>query len=145
MPAVVWPAQGTILAVDETTSGTYTTITGLTSIDGIGGETTAQVDSTALSASVKTYRSSIPDPGDVSAEMNYDPTDAVHKFLATQADSANPAALSYKATYNTGTTTSTVVFNANISEFPGASASGVDENLTSGFTLKRTGTLTRVP
>jgi hypothetical protein len=140
--ATVWPAQGTVLAVDETSgaSNSFTVINGITSIDGIGGETITQAKTTTLASTCHTYRATIPDPGECSFDIWIDPTDAVHRFVRDLADSPSNGPNYWLATMNTGNTNSTCQFlGSGVSDFSGYKAGDVEDNLMATFAVKRTG------
>lgn len=144
--AVVWPAQGTTLGIDESgtnANGTYTLLNNLTSITGLGGGEVGKRDTTVLTSTVKTSAPTIPDPQDVSIELPFDPTDNAHKFVRNLKDTPL-LYCNWKATMNTGASTSTVVFSAWVKGFEGYNVEGVDENLTSTITLQQTGAPTWV-
>lgn len=136
----VWPALGTTIAVDKTGgSSSYTTIGQVLSID-LEPEV-GSVETTNLSSTTKTYRPTLPDGGEVSLELEYDPTDTAgtHGFLKTI--SGTPAIYSWTITYPT-TPSKTDVFSAFLTKGPGRSAGGPEENLTGAVTLKITGAIT---
>lgn len=140
MPTASWQAAGTTIAVDETGTGTYTLINQVTSIKGAGAGSVNQADTTWLSSSTKTSRPTIKDPGDLVIDLNFDPTDAVHKFLRNTVDAPTVGApYSYKVVWPTTGTTSTMVILGNISDFGGVDAGDVEEILTTTITIKQTG------
>lgn len=145
MSTTTWPAQGTTLAIDETGTGTYSLINNIRSITNLGGGSNAQADTTVLASTVKTFRQTIPDNGEVGVDLNWDPTDTVHRMIRDLKDTAGSGPNNFKATYNTGSTTSTEVFAANVSEVSGADATGPEENLEASLTLKVTGASTPTP
>lgn len=143
MPAQAWPAIGTTISVDETGTSTYTLISQVENIKGFGGGSVAQVDSTWLSSTVKTFRSTIKEPGDVTFDLFFDPTDAVHKFIRNAIDTPATGPFNFKVVFPTTGTTSTVVQSANISGID-PDVGGIEENLTMSVTLKQTGLPTYV-
>ena len=132
----------TIAIAEVAGNNTYSLINEVISIDNAGGGTVAQAKTTWLSSTVHTYRGTIPDNAEVSMEMNYDPTDAVHKFIRNLKDTPANGPNNYQVTFNTGNTVSTAVFSANVSEFNGPTAGDVEENLTATLTVKISGAVT---
>jgi hypothetical protein len=137
----VWPALGTTLKVDKTGGTSPTTQVGqILSIDGPSSEV-GSVETTNLSSTWKQYRPTLPDGGEVSMEIEYDPTDtgtgSSHGFLKTIA--GTPAKYTWVVTYPT-TPACTDTFVAFLTKL-GRSAGGAEENLTSSFTLKIDGTV----
>jgi hypothetical protein len=146
--SVAWPAAGTTLGVDMATppGGTYTLIPGIRSATGLGSGEMGERDTSTLASATKTYAPTLSDPGEVSIDLNGDPTDLVHQFLAALSDTP-PAGFSnnYKATFATAETVSSVVFPAFVKTFDGWNAGSVDDNLEASVTLRRTGPQTRTP
>jgi len=149
MPAVSWPALGVTIAVDMASppTGTYTLIGQVKSIKGSGGGEVGARDTTTLASTVKSEAPTIPDNGECTVEVNFDPTDTVHKFLRADKDAPPAACLRmFKATYpTTPTPTATTVFPAYVKSFDGVDADGPDDNLTASFTLKVVGAVTNTP
>ncbi len=141
MSTTVWPAQGTTLSVDEISgnSNTFSLINLFTSLEGLGGGTVAQAKTTALSSLVHTYRGTIKDPAEISGDMWFDPTDAVHKFIRNWNENPYNGPYTMQAIFNTTGNTSTATFLANIAEFNGPTAGDVEENLTASVGFKITG------
>ena len=142
--ATVWGAQGVTIAVDEVSgaSNAYTLINSVYSIENAGGGTVAQAKTTSLANFAHTYRGTIPDNGEPSISVWYDPTDSVHKFMRNLKDNPQNGPNNYQVVFNTGNTNSNAVFVANVSEFSGPTAADVEENLTADITLKITGAVT---
>lgn len=143
--AVSWPANGTILAIDESSnaSGTYTTIGGVTSISHAGGGEVGERDTTVLSSPAKTTAPSIPDPGEMSFDLLYDPTDTVHQFIMDMKDT--PVIRNFKVTYNTTGTNSYDVFGGFVKNFDGVNADDIDGSLMASVTVRVTGSITHTP
>ena len=143
MPANAIPAAGTILAVDETGSSTYTVIGQVKSIKGAGGGEVGQRDATTLASTVKVTLPAILDPGELTFELNYDPLDAVHEFLIDEADSPpTSGSRNWKVTWAT-TGPPTVVMPGFVQSIDGPDADSVEDNLTMSVTVKRNGVSTR--
>lgn len=140
MATQAWPAQGTTISIAELAgNNSYTLINEVISITNAGGGSVAQAKTTWLSSTVHTYRGTIPDNGEPSFSLNYDPTDAVHKFIRNLKDTPANGPNNFQVAFNTGNTTSTATFSANVSEFSGPDAGDVEENLTAEVTLKISG------
>lgn len=144
MAAQAWPAQGTTIGIDEIVgnTNTFTLIGAVVSIENAGGGTVAAAKTTWLSSLAHTYRGTIPDNAEVSLSLNYDPTDAVHKFVRNLKDTPSNGPNAFQTTFNTVNTNSSVVFVAIVTEFAGPTASDVEDNLTADVTLKITGAVT---
>lgn len=134
-----WPAQGTTIAVDETGGGTYTLINLVSSISSAGGGEVGERDTTVLSSTVRTNAPTIPDNGEVTFELLFDPTDTVHEAIRGYKDS--PAVKNWQVTFNT-TSSSKVTFAAWVKQFDGANAEDVDSSVTASLTLRVTGAVT---
>jgi hypothetical protein len=144
MATTVRPSQGTTLAIDEISgnTNTFTLINNFHSLEDLGGGTVTNQRTTVLASTVHTYRPTIKDPAEISGEMWFDPTDAVHKFIRNLCDTPTNGPYTFQAIFNTGNTNSSCTFLANIAEFSGPTASDVEANLTASFTFKITGVTT---
>lgn len=151
--AQAWPALGTVLAIDEAypAGGTYTVIGEITSLTGIAGGEVGERDTTNLASTVKTYMPTIPDNGTVTAEINFDPTDAVHIFLEalknvppTGSGQSYLGVNNFKATFATGSSTHTRVWPGFVKSWDGADAEGPDDNLTVSVGIRIAGAVTVV-
>lgn len=154
MSAQAWPALGTTIGVDESypPGGTYTLIGQVKSIGNAGGGEVGERDTTVLTSGVKTFMPTIPDNGTVAIEVNADPTDSVHKFLAAAKDvpptgsgASYLGTNNFKVTFATGATTSTKVFPGFVKTLDGFTADGPDENLSGSFGIRVAGAYTSVP
>jgi hypothetical protein len=133
---VVQPAAGTTLACDFATPLTYVTIGNITSISGPESEV-GSVETTVLTSTRKTYRYTIVDPGELSFELDFDPTDTTaHILLAGLQDA--PAIHSWQITYATVPTSKKATISGFLTKFA-PNAGGVEENLTAAITIKLTG------
>jgi hypothetical protein len=146
MAAQAWPAQGTTVAIDEVSgaSNSFTIIGQVVSAENMGGGTVAQAKTTNLASTVHTYRGTIPDNGEPTFSLNWDPTDAVHKFVRNLKDTPSNGPNNVQCGFSTGATNSSATFNSNISEFNGPTADDVEGNLTADVTFKITGAVTWV-
>lgn len=131
---IVQPAAGTTLGVDLTTPGTYELVGNLLNITGPESEV-GSVETTVLTSTRKTYRFTLIDPGEISCEMDFDPTDATHQALAELQDA--PAVHSWQITYATSPPTTATVDGFLLKFQP--NAGGVEENLTATLTIKLSG------
>lgn len=140
MATQAWPALGTTLGV-IISGDTYSNVGEILSISNAGGGEVGERDTTNLASTVHTNAPTIPDNGEVSFELNLDPTDTVHQQIRTWKDSPPSTIPTWQVTYAcTGTHTST--FAAWVKTFDGANAEGVDDNLTASITLRVTGAVT---
>ena len=140
--ALVWPAQGTTLGVDEISgsSNSFSLVNNITSITGIGGGTVTQAMTTALASTVHTFRATIKKPAEVVCDLWFDPTDAVHKFVRNLVDSPTNGPNTWPATMNTGNANSTCQFvGSGISDWTGYEAEDVENNLAASFSIQQTG------
>lgn len=154
MATTAWPALGTTISIDEAypPGGTYTAIGEVTSITGAGGGEVGKRDTTVLTSTVKSYQPTIPDNGECSFELNFDPTDSVHKILQQLKDlpptgsSASYLGFNnFKVVFSTGGTASSKVFPAFVQSIDGPNAEGSEENLTATITLCISGAVTSTP
>lgn len=135
----VWPALGTTLKVDKTGGTNPTTTVGqVLSLD-LEPEV-GSVETTNLASTAKTYRPTLPDGGEVSLEIEYDPTDTgvsgSHGWL--KSIQQTPAVFTWQIAYPT-TPVATDTFLGFLTKGPGRNAGGPEENLTGALTLKVTG------
>jgi hypothetical protein len=153
MAAQAWPAQGSTIGIDEAypPGGTYTLIGEVLSLGKVGGGEVGERDTTVLVSTVKTNAPTIPDNGEVSISLNFDPTDAVHKFLRGLKDTppSTPGSQfnNFQVTFNdpAGSPTPThdkATFAAWVKTFDGVNAEDTDSNLTADVTLRVTGAVT---
>jgi len=132
---VVQPAAGTTLGCDFTTPATYVLIGNITSITGPSGEV-GTVDTTVLTSTAKTFRPTLPDPGELTFELDFDPTDSTtHQKLENLA--ITPAMHGWQITYAT-TPPKICTVQGMLTKFE-PSAGGVEENLTASVTVKCSG------
>ena len=107
MATQVWAGQGSVLKM--TISASLTAIAQVLEIDG-PGMSVGTKETTNLASTIKTRRSQLPDPGTITATIQYDPTDATHTFLTTTigtwpgplipCELDFPATTSHKATFS---------------------------------------------
>lgn len=142
MPAQTWPSLGTTIAwsLDGTA---YTTVGQVLSISKPGGGEVGERDTTNLASAAKTRAPTIPDHGEVTFELNWDPTDAAHQQIQTWTITPPTTIPFWKVTFAT-TATHTAVFNAFVKTLDGPNAGGVDDNLTASVTLAVSGGVTIV-
>jgi hypothetical protein len=154
MATTAWPALGTTIGIDESypPSNTFTNIGQVTSITGAGGGEVGERETTNLASSVKTFQPTIPDNGECSIELNYDPTDNAHKFLWALKDSPPTGSgqsflgtNNFKVAFSTGNTNSSKVFPGFVKTIDGANAEGPDENLTASVSVRVAGAVTSLP
>lgn len=135
--------EGTRLQLGSGTPPTLTfaDISPVVSIE--GNEVTAEdVDRTDLLSTMKEFRpSSIPDPGEMSLTLLFDPQDTNHQAL--QDDAYSPTVRTWRLVYNNGTTTRPHdEFSGYIKSFK---TTGIeqDSDLQAEISIKITGTITR--
>jgi hypothetical protein len=142
MSTQAWPAQGATLAFG-TASGTYASVVNeVLSISHAGGGEVGERDTTVLTSTVRTNAPTIPDNGEMTVELNFDPTDAIHLALRDYKDS--PVVIFFKVTFNTTGTTSSAAFAGWVKEFDGPNMEDVDSNITASVTIRVTGAVTWV-
>lgn len=135
MPATNWPAAGTIVAYSIDVGVTWVAVGQVVNVSHGGGGEVGERDGTVLASPNKVPRPTIPDFGEFSFELNYDPTDTAHIQLKTW--SKTPAAIDpeWKITWAvTGTKTTT--FSGFVKNFDGPNAGGVDETLMASLTVR---------
>jgi len=86
MPYDASTTAGTQLKLDI--SSTYTNVPGVLSIQGSGAQKT-KIEYTALSDTGKKFKGGIPEYGELSIEVAWDPSDTVHQALLTAAQTSN--------------------------------------------------------
>ena len=137
MSYIVQPAAGTTLGFDPVTPLTYVLIGNILNISGPESEV-GSVETTILTSLRKTYRYTIVDPGELSFEIDFDPTEATtHQKLAALQDM--PAIHSWQITYAT-TPPKIATVSGFLTKFA-PDAGGVEENLTAAITIKLTGAI----
>jgi hypothetical protein len=137
MPTEIYIANGTTIGVDKTGSGTYVTLANVESFDG-PSNTVGSVETTNLSSGRKTYRPGLPDSGEISFDIQFDPADADHTYLRGLLDS--PAVKSWQLSYPTLPKATLDTFDGFLTEFhpSGDDAEGI---LTASITIKLTGAI----
>lgn len=137
MPAEARSAFDTILSVDKTgASTTFTEIALVLNVDGPSNEV-GSVETTHLRSPRKTYVPGLPDGGELSFEVEYDPADADHAFLRGLADA--PEVLFWRVTYPTSPAIHHT-FQGFLTGFQ-PSAGGPEEVLSASVTVKVTGAI----
>lgn len=134
-----YSAAGTTLSRKASGSETFSQVTQLISMSG-PNTAIADIDTTLLASTAKTFVPSIPDNGEVTFQVFSVPGDAVYVVL--QGLSQNPEVDSWEITLPDGTTAgSTVTFSGYIKTF-GQSGYAIDDKPVSDLTLKVTGLVT---
>lgn len=138
----VIPAETTTIGISDD-GVSYTTLAQVLSIDPPGG-TVAEVETTHLNSTAKSFRPSlIPEVGEVAFRIEYDPNDAGHQELAELA--AAPATKFWKITYPDGEDTpANDVFQGFLTEFD-PDGMEVETNMEADVTIRVTGPVTRNP
>lgn len=136
MSTSAFNAQGTIIAREGTTPGTFVAIAEIRSFSGPGG-TAAVIDATTLSSTGKEKVMGLQDEGTVSLEMNFVPGDSGQQALL--ADRAAQTRKRFKITFSDANNAS-ATFDAYVTGF--TVGGGVDALTTATVTLEVTGALT---
>jgi hypothetical protein len=129
-------AQGTTIAYETTTPGTYANIAEIRSFNGPGGTATV-IDATTLSSAGKEKVLGLMDEGNISLEMNFNPGDAGQ--IQLRADRAAQTRRNYRITFSDEDET-TATFQAFVSQY--TVAGGVDALTTLAVTLEITNAIT---
>lgn len=131
--------QGITLKVSDNASPeVLTAIADISEITGPDGSV-AEVDTTDLSASAKTYIRGLPDNGSVSFTINYIPANTQHAQLRSDFNSATEISRQYVITF-TDSPQTTWTFNAYVASF--AISSAVDDKLTASVSIRVKGAIT---
>jgi hypothetical protein len=137
MPAAAQAAAGTTLAIDKLGTGiTYTVLSQVVSITGVGGGETGEAETTHLSSTVKTTRPTLKDPSDVEFELNFDPNDVDHQYV--QGLQLTSEIASWRVAFPQITTPRQGTFDAWVKSVEGVNADGVEEILKATVTLRVT-------
>lgn len=131
----VYIGQGTTLSVDKTGGGTYTKVGTFTSIDG-PSSSVGSIETTNLESTRKEYRPGLPDGGEISGTLQFDPAEATQAYLAGLADA--PEVLSWQVSFPTKPNATLFTVDGFLTEFS-PSAGGVEDVIEAAFTVKITG------
>jgi hypothetical protein len=130
-------ADGTTLSrQNDASPQVYEAIPQLTTIGQVGVER-ALIDVTNLSSTLREYKKAIADGLELQCVAQYDPDNAVHAALKTDADAET--ARSFKVTL-TDSPAQTITFNAMVTRWV-VSSLEIDNVVTLEFTLKPTGSM----
>ncbi|CEF48253.1 unnamed protein product [uncultured bacterium] len=122
-----------------TISSTLTAVAQVMSIDGPNVEA-ATTETTNLSDVVRKFRAQLPDPGEITFTIEYDPADTGHTALFTAVMSFPQTAVACELDF-AGTGTHKWAFNGLVTRF-GLKGMNVDDNLEADVTIKVTGNIT---
>lgn len=137
-------ASGTTLSSHALPTGSFVVIAFLIDLE-LGGITTAEIDTTVLTAVVKTNMPSIPASGDLTFSVFYVPGDTGVQSLITQATTPTIAVYQIQTPDGSSSTTgSSAVFNAWVSSFA-PKGFAIDGSPTADVTLTITGAITFTP
>lgn len=125
-------AQGTVIAREGTTPGTYTEIAEIRSFTGPGG-TAAIIDATTLGSEGKEKVMGLADEGTLSVELNFVPGDTGQQAMI--ADRRGQLKKSYRITFSDANN-ATATFSAYVTGF--TIGGGVDALTTATATLEIT-------
>ncbi len=106
--------QGTILKM--TISSTLTAIAQVKEIDG-PEVTVPDIDKTNLADVFRRKRAGLPDPGKLTATIQYDPADSTHQAMTTLINTWPQVSVNWTVTYNTQSGTAHDSFTAFLSKF----------------------------
>ena len=141
MSTQVNPGKGTLLQYGTGVSPyTYVTIAQRVSIDGPEIEV-GTADTTTLDSSTKTSRPTLPDGGELSGTLFYDPQDTTHLFLFNLL--ATPAITPFQLVF-ADTAGTKWTFMAILTKFK-PNGMEVESNLGADFTIKLNGVPTHTP
>lgn len=132
MPSAAFNAQGTTIAREGGTPGTYVTLAEVRSFSGPGG-TAAIIDATSLSSTGKEKVMGLQDEGTLSIEMSFVPGDTGQQALL--ADRAAQLKKNFKITFSDANN-ATATFAAYVTGF--TVGGGVDALTTATVTLEIT-------
>lgn len=125
---------------DGATTEVFTTIAQRVTIEGPSTEI-GKIDKTHLDSLAKEYRRSLPDPGELTLKLWYDPGHATHTLITTQIANNADTAHNFKLQFSDGTI---YAFAGYWSKFA-PTGMAVEENLGADVTLQLTGPITITP
>lgn len=130
--------KGTVLEVDTTGAGAWATIIEAKSIGGPSFEA-EEVDVTTHddAGSFRTYIRGLIDPGEITAEVNWDPLDASHQRLFSDLGDGTERPYRIRWANMSPATNYKLDFNAFVRSLP--ISSPVDNVMTANLTLRVTG------
>ncbi len=134
MATTAWPALGITITYNSLAIGQVLSVTGA------GGGSVGERDTTNLGSTVKTNAPTIPDNGEFSFSVNWDPTDSGHIALRNGKDT--PTVETIVVSFPTTPTAKTATFSGWVKELEGINGEGVDENLVADVTIRVTGAVT---
>jgi hypothetical protein len=132
-----WPALGTKVSASADGGSSYVNIGQLVSVGNPGGGEVGERDTTVLSSVAHTNAPTIPDNGEVTISVNFDPTDAGHNQLISWKNSPPAQMPAWKVDFAT--------VPATMASFSGwvksiePTAEGIDDNLTADITVRVSG------
>lgn len=139
----VIPAEGTTIAIESVTPGTYTTIGQVVSITP-PSTTVAEVKQTTLTSTRQAYRAGkIPDSGTLQFQIQHSPNDTVHQDLEDYLDAGTTK--NWKLVYVDGMAVPAhEIFAGFIVSYE---KSGLEDesDLVADLTIRVTGTVVRTP
>jgi len=136
IPSNAFNAQGTVIAYETATPGSFTPIAEVRSFTGPGGTATV-IDATTLSSTGKEKVLGLMDEGNISLEMNFAPADPGQVQL--RSDRAAQTRRNYRITFSDAAHT-TATFLAFVSQY--TVSGGVDALSTLAVTLEITNAIT---
>lgn len=131
-------AQGTILSRETSLgSGSFTAIANCVSWDGPSSEI-SEIDLTALTSVAKEFAGGLPDFGELSLELNFDPNNATHQQCFADQEAIPPTITGWRITFINPTINFT--WSAFVKSFSIGGA--VDGKISGSLTLRLSGART---
>lgn len=130
-------AQGTTLAYSTDAGVTWIQLGEVSSISGGGGGEVGKRETTVLTSTIRTYRPTITDPGELKVSLNFDPADSGHQQLRTWLFTPLSTDPSFQVTFATSPAF-TATFTGFVVSVDGPNAEDVDDNLTADVTIQIT-------
>jgi len=134
----VYAGQGTVLKA--TIASTLTAIAQVLEMEGPGIQVGTK-ETTNLASSIKTYRGQLPDPGTLTATIQYDPADTTHQFLASQVLLWPQPAIAWAMVFPVAAGTHEATFNAVLTKFA-PKGFNEEDNIEADIELQLTGAVT---
>jgi hypothetical protein len=137
------PGEGTKIAIESATPGTYTDLGEVNSVTG-PAPSVASVETTNLQSTRHSYRpSKVPESGEVSFQIKIDPNNATQQILTGLMDT--PVVKNWKITWPDGMTTPANSTFAGFLTAYNVSGAELENNVVADITIKLTGAITRTP
>lgn len=133
-------SQGATLSIDELTGSAAPVVIGnIVSISGLRGGQATVIDVSNLASTRREKRMGLPDEGQITVELQYDPDNAGQTDLETARDSRT--AMTFVITLNDGSPSTTFTFTGYVLTF--STDLGVDQVVTASVTIEITGAVVK--